>query len=129
MKQTKHPEHYFHKKDVRFIVRLTGLVIATSLIFIVSAPQDIKAVQSSRFPLGLHATIAYAEPGPDTVVTCKLTVTGGGIPLPPKPPFPPVNVVTCPLTITGGGIPLPPKPPFPGVTITTPKLTITGITQ
>jgi hypothetical protein len=63
---------------------------------------------------------------PVTVTTGKLTITGGGTPLPPQPPFPPVTIETGKLTITGGGIPLPPEPPFPGVTITTTPLTISG---
>jgi hypothetical protein len=63
---------------------------------------------------------------PVRIKTGKLTISGGGIPLPPKPPFPPVNIKTEKLTISGGGIPLPPKPPFPGITITTTKLTISG---
>lgn len=63
---------------------------------------------------------------PDTITTGKLTISGGGIPLPPKPSFPSVNIKTGKLIISGGGTPLPPKPPFPGVTITTTTLTISG---
>lgn len=110
------------------ILRL--IIAATAMIFLLidSAPKGTKAAFiSGSFMQGVSFT--NTPPDPDTITTCKLTVTGGGIPLPPKPPFPPVIVITCPLTITGGGTPPPPKPPFPGVTITTPRLTITGISK
>jgi len=73
-------------------------------------------------------TLAVAPiSGQVEVTTPKLTITGGGTPLPPPAPFPPVTISTATLTITGGGTPLPPKPPFPGVTVATQKLTISGV--
>jgi hypothetical protein len=76
--------------------------------------------------LNISQVIPQEQFIPDTITTGKLTISGGGIPLPPKPPFPAVIIKTGKLTISGGGTPLPPKPPFPGVTITTAKLTISG---
>lgn len=75
-------------------------------------------------------TLAIAPiAGQVEVTTPKLTITGGGTPLPPPAPFPPVTVSTEKLTITGGGTPLPPEPPFPGVTVTTQRLTISGVSE
>lgn len=130
MTRTTPPENIsYPEKTVRFITRFAGLVMTTALFYMVSVPQEMKAVQAVRLPRGLHAILPNAEPVPDTIVTGKLTVTGGGIPLPSKPPFPPVKVTTGKLTVTGGGIPLPPQPPFPGVTISTDTLKVTGRTR
>jgi len=88
---------------------------------------------NDRKPLALLATLVLMTlavapiSGQVEVTAPKLTITGGGTPLPPPAPFPPVTISTEKLTITGGGTPLPPKPPFPGVTVTTQKLTISGV--
>lgn len=127
MKQSERMDHRpILKKTALFVIRFIGIVMVMVLLNAVAAPQEMMAVQITGPPPGVTAMIHNVQPIPDTIVTCKLTVTGGGTPLPPKPPFPPVTIVTCSLTITGGGTPPPPKPPFPGVTITTPRLTISG---
>jgi hypothetical protein len=130
MHQTKHKEpDSYHMKAGRTIIRYAGIIVVTALLYMVTAPLDMQAVQPYPLLSGLQVTIHNTEPAPDTIVTGKLTVTGGGIPLPPKPPFPPVTVTTGKLTATGGGIPVPSQPPFQGVTISTDTLKVSGRTR
>jgi hypothetical protein len=124
MNSLKQLNHEFLKR-MKSCILVPGITLVILFFHSASWGQDVKSVKKqiaiTKSPV--NYTLQFT---PVTITTEKLTISGGGILLPPKPPFLPVNIKTEKLTISGGGIPLPPKPPFPGVTITITTLTISG---
>jgi len=124
MKILKKLIDHYPLKMISFL--LTSVMIVSIILILPTGWRDEVVSEEKQMSVEANSETPPAQFAPVTITTGKLTISGGGIPMPAQPPFQPVTIETGMLTISGGGVPLPPSPPFPPVTITTAKLTISG---